>query len=743
MSGGGKKSQIIGYKYYFGIHMGLGMPIDELVAIKADGKEVLRKSITVNGRHYINKPNLFGGDKKEGGIKGNLDVMLGDENQTVASALRNMLGGLVPAFRGLATVFYDGQISAMSPYPKPWTFLRRGGEKLFGSSPWYLAKMHIWLANGKIRAMNPAHILYLIYTSPNFRGISTVRMDDAAWRAAADRLHAEGLGLCLEWRKSDSYKNFVDTVIAHIGAEVYDDRRTGLISIRLMRDDYNPADLQLFDENSGLLEIDEDTRPSQDAMPSEVIVKYVDAIDGESRQVRAVNAAIAASAGGRSAEVVSYPGVPTGEIAGRLAQRDLRIKTSSLRRFKVTLDRRGRDLHPGQVFKIRSLRRGIDQVVVRAGRVDDQFLVDGKIVVTAIQDVFGLPAASYVAIPEQVWEPPNRDALPITVRRLVEAAWRDVVMQLDPANIDKLDGTEATLAVLARPPSHMTYNFNIAERIGSDYEVGMAADFCPNALIETLLPKTQSAVTVSLSDVYLFDLVTVGQAALVNDEIMRVSAVTVNNQVTLERGCVDTTPAPHSANSRIWFYDAGVGVSDSVFAAGTSVTTKLLSNTSANQLSLASAPSDSIAFVGRIGKPYPPARLRIDGRIYPDLVETDEVVVSWVGRNRLTQDDQLIPTTTANIVPEPNTTYTARLLKSGTSTQLAYESGITGTTVTFTGVGYVGYVDAEVWSVRDGIDSLQKHTHTFYLDPSDYLSTEVGERLITESDDYLLVEEAE
>ncbi|MDF5987625.1 hypothetical protein P4131_25575 [Pseudomonas aeruginosa] len=42
---------------------------------------------------------------------------------------------------------------------------------------------------------------------------------------------------------------------SHIGAEVYPNRQTGQISIRLLRDDYNVADLPLFDEDSGLLEI--------------------------------------------------------------------------------------------------------------------------------------------------------------------------------------------------------------------------------------------------------------------------------------------------------------------------------------------------------------------------------------------------------------------------------------------------------------------------------------------------------
>lgn len=741
---GSPKKVTVGYKYYFGIHMGLGMPLDELVAIRVGGKEAWRGSVTGNQSFAINQPNLFGGDKKEGGINGTIDVMMGDESQAASTRLVSMLGGLVPAFRGLATAFYDGQISSMTPYPKVWEFLRRGGERLFDGSPWYASKMHIWLAGGQVRAMNPAHILYLVFTSPRFRGISPSRMDDAAWRAAADKLHAEGLGLCLEWRRNDSYKNFVDTVLAHIGADVFDDRKTGLISIRLTRDDYNPEMLPLFDEDAGLLELNEDTRPSQESAPSELIVTYVDAIDGNQRQVRAVNAGVAARAGGRSAEKVDYPGAPTGDIAARLAQRDLRIKTSSLRRFKVVLDRRGRDIHPGQPFRIRSLRRGIDQIVVRAGRVDDQFLVDGKVVVTAIQDVFGLPQTSYVAVPPQGWPAPVREAVPAVNRRLVELTWRDVVSQLDPANVELLDGTEAVLGALAEPPSSMSFNFNIARRVGGSgaFAVGETGDWCPSAVIADAIPRGQSAVTVTLSSASRLELVAVGHAALLNNEILRVSAINTSTfTVTLQRGCIDTVPGIHATGSRIWFYDAGAGVDETVWTQGVGLQVKLLTNTSIEQLAVAAAPTDSITFNGRIGKPYPPARLRINNEIYPALVDTSNVSLSWAHRDRISQSDQVIDTTVGSIGPEPGTTYSARIIRQDNSAVLASLTGISGTAVTLLDVDYIGNVVAEVWSVRGGIESLQRHTHAFYLDASVYLVTEAGDNLMTEAGDYLITEE--
>ncbi|HCL3227379.1 TPA: hypothetical protein N2A18_006650, partial [Pseudomonas aeruginosa] len=176
------KAQTVGFRYYFDIHFALGKKVDEVCAIRASGKTAWKGSITSNGQVRINAPELFGGDKGEGGLDGTLDVLFGEEDQGVLPRLAAMLGGLVPAFRGVTTCFYSGLVTAMNPYPKTWEILRRGGNRLWDGNPWYPEKQFIWLADGQIKAMNPAHILYLVYTGRDFRGLARTRMDEASWR---------------------------------------------------------------------------------------------------------------------------------------------------------------------------------------------------------------------------------------------------------------------------------------------------------------------------------------------------------------------------------------------------------------------------------------------------------------------------------------------------------------------------------------------------------------------------------
>ncbi len=98
------KAQTVGFRYYFDIHFALGKKVDEVCAIRASGKTAWKGSITSNGQVRINAPELFGGDKGEGGLDGTLDVLFGEEDQGVLPRLAAMLGGLVPAQPSTAAI---------------------------------------------------------------------------------------------------------------------------------------------------------------------------------------------------------------------------------------------------------------------------------------------------------------------------------------------------------------------------------------------------------------------------------------------------------------------------------------------------------------------------------------------------------------------------------------------------------------------------------------------------------------
>lgn len=122
MSSGGK-TQTVGYRYLFGIHMGIGRgPVDELCEIKVGDKRAWLGSVTSNASVPIDAYTLFGGEEKEGGVRGTLEVMMGGPTQTAGGGLAAMLGGPLPGYRRMFTVFFDGIVAMINPYPKPWKF---------------------------------------------------------------------------------------------------------------------------------------------------------------------------------------------------------------------------------------------------------------------------------------------------------------------------------------------------------------------------------------------------------------------------------------------------------------------------------------------------------------------------------------------------------------------------------------------------------------------------------------------
>src|SRR5690606_17792009 len=86
---GPRKSVTVGYRYYFGIHMGLNLgECDEIIEIKVADRTAWSGSATTNTSIWIDEPELFGGDESEGGIVGTLDVMMGGPDQPVIRGSR-------------------------------------------------------------------------------------------------------------------------------------------------------------------------------------------------------------------------------------------------------------------------------------------------------------------------------------------------------------------------------------------------------------------------------------------------------------------------------------------------------------------------------------------------------------------------------------------------------------------------------------------------------------------------------
>ena len=145
MGGGGGGDVTVGYKYYVGMHMALCHgPCDKLVQVRVGGKTAWVGNHT-GGALTINKPSLFGGEKREGGIEGQIDIDMGGPDQGQNSYLAAKLGSsLLPAFRGVMCAVLRQVYIGMNPYLKDWGWLvQRIHTRSGGVAQWYDAKAQV------------------------------------------------------------------------------------------------------------------------------------------------------------------------------------------------------------------------------------------------------------------------------------------------------------------------------------------------------------------------------------------------------------------------------------------------------------------------------------------------------------------------------------------------------------------------------------------------------------------------
>lgn len=744
MSGAGGKSGsvTVGYRYSMDIHMGLCLAVDEIVEIRAGDVPIYplngQPTITTDETVPVNAYEAFGGDKKEGGILGFLTVMMGGAAQVVNGAIKARMGGRVPDFRGAVTLYFSGIICALNPYPKAWSFrVRRTNAGWQDDVVWQPSLAAIWLAGGTIKAMNAAHIIYEAATNKAWgRGMDTAIVDEGSLLDCANTLIDEELGLCLRWNKQDELQTFVQQVVDHVSAAVFISRETGLLTMKLIRGDYDPEDLPLFDYNSGLLEIEESDTAAPDTAVNEVVVKFRDPILKEERSTRVQNLASLQSLGGAvNNRTVTYAGLPTLDLAARVAQRDLRVLSTALKKYSVRLDRRAWKINPGDVFRVSAPDKGIQTAILRVGKVTHGALVDGAIQVEAMIDVFGLPASAFIAEEPAGWTPPDRTAQVITTRLLREATYRDLYRATRPADLALIDDTAAFLYTAAKKPSALTLSYDILSHVtGELYARRAGSGFVPTAVMTTALGL--------FDDEFDFDsgtsllLVEVGDALQIGGEILSVLDIDrgldgVSGTLTVARGCVDTLPQAHSIGAKIFFTDEQYGSDRREYTAGETVSVKMLSVTSSQVLDPSLAAEDTIDTVARQGRPYPPGNLKVnDARYGTAPAVVGDVVLTWAHRDRLLQQDQLVGHEEASIGPEAGTTYVVRAyVDPGDLVPVRTVTGIAGATWTYTDAmaivdGIAGNVTFELESIRDGLTSFSKYrfsvAHSTYGAALDY-----------------------
>ncbi|MGH3260574.1 MAG: hypothetical protein ACRDNS_01125, partial [Trebonia sp.] len=240
---------------------------------------------------------------------------------------------------------------------------------------------------------------------------------------------------------------------------------------------------------------------------------------------------------------------------------------------------------------------------------------------------------------------------------------------------------------------------------GTTWQVSGTGPFAPSGLLEAGIAQEAGPTQATLIDGVNLALVKLPCEVLIDTEIMRCDALSsTTGIVTLARGCVDTVPAAHVAGARVWFTDGWTAAAGTEFITGETIQAKLLTQAGSGTLDPSLAPTASLTLNERQIRPYVPS-IVLNGSRYPASV-TAPVTVGLARRNRLTQADQLIDATQADITPEANQTASVTFKTSG-GTTLSQQPGITGNAAAPWSPSSTGTYTITVQAVRDGFNSWQ------------------------------------
>lgn len=889
---GSSSKQTVGYWYYMGLHFAVCYgPVDSLLRILIGDRLAWSGTVTGNETIEIDAGDLFGGKKREGGVEGDLDVMMGAADQVANDYLSDQIEGLMPAFRGvLSLVFKGGRIAANNPYVKPWAFMvRRITSSWFGGSAWYPEKASIegigegeasvfreyfdscnldqyGLIQGdttdpfsiieiddncaiqtstgeghnvigrelgrigkvfKIRAkvrlisidsddagsfslrdednnivfdlnacresaidslrrpvvgffdqsgllqtpigsgalttnrwyqfesefdqdsnefactltdltdmsvfgtanvsvtdrpaakllcftnddfngagtaafdeieiyiddplvgMNPAHIVYQSLTDPTWGlGYPVAQIDEDSFEAAADTLFDEGLGLCMIWNQQSSIEDFVQQVLDHMGGLYYADPKTGKFKLKLLRNDYDPETLTIYDESS-IISIDKFERPGYGETVNEITVVFDDFSIGKESAITVQDLANIQAQGAVVSQTRQYPGLPTSTLAARIGERDLIAASTPLAKCQITVNRSAWEEAPGEVIKVSWDKLGLNEVIFRVLTINYGTLDNGRLVIDLAEDVYGLPASSYSVQEPGGFVPPNTSPSPANIQDVLETPYWDIARGISAADLSFLDPTSGFVMAVASTTNGLNLGFDIYTRISpAEYATNdVSGTFSPSALTTAALGRSDTIVpfgsSIRTSSVSVGDRVLVGTGAAA--EFMEVIGFDSDGNLEVNRGILDTTPQEHASGARLFFNQSDFGVDTTERSLGDVVDVKLSVFSTGGELGIATATAMQIEMAQRFYRPYPPGKIRLNGENFPATVEND-VTVTWAHRDRLQQLVSYVSQDENSIGPEAGTIYNvyyyledvlvhSDIAVSGTTSNYVYELG--------------------------------------------------------------------
>jgi len=741
-------------EYRLSVGLGFCLTADELVEISVNEKQAWSGSASDNTVLNINRPDLFGGQKKEGGLVGNIHVLFGGEDQVLPQEIAARHGLSVadaPAYRGLTTLWFVGSGESSGGFAgtsffntlidgidniavgtrNTRGFLWSMNSPIIAQNVWArfrrkpkttLDQTHAIVETDGRKDANPAHWIWELLTDPGFgMGGDPALLDAAAFEAAAETLFNENFGVSFVWLRQTTVEAMVKEMLDLIQASVFLHPRTGLLTLKLFRDDYDIETLKHISPVNATLR--NYKKRSFGEATNQITASWTDPVN-EQESTLTVHDLASAEIQGPVATTLDYYPIRNAQLAGELAARDMRAVSALLDSADVELDRSFWDVEPGEPVLLTWPEYGIESAVVRFGRVDYGRAGDGKIKSSVLQDLWSLEKTPTVIAPPTGWEDPSvppADADAVRVFTLPAYFTFNASLQQSPvdlsepevlagvlAHVEDMDGFDYELAADETSPGGET----IAVSKGAKTLIDLAVleDAIPAEAV-TVLPITLWTDIDFAPKVGGFVLLGTTDTA---QELCLVTAADEDGW-TVARGVLDTVPQAWAAGTPAWAINPGVKIADeqTVWAPGATASYKVLPRTSQGTLDPDDATPATAVMTERPWLPLRPANVALNGVSFGDIDVTagGDIIVTWATRNRLTEDSQVLSWTDGPVAPEFRQETVVSVYDE--TDALVFEQGglWTENELTLAKADFDAYesLRIEVWSRRDDYESLQRY----------------------------------
>jgi len=481
-------------------------------------------------------------------------------------------------------------------------------------------------------------------------GFPSSDIDLTNFQGAGNTLFNEGNGFSMLLDNRIEAEELLNEIERQIDGIIYLDRRTNKFKITLARGGYDIDSVPEIVDNDNLVSLTEWSRGTWEETSNQVRVSFTDRsrdyFDTFAQAHDLANLRI------QQGEVVSseltFPGVKNKSLANHIASRELKALSAPLARATAVVTRDFHEINPGDVVSVTDADLGVTKFPMRVGKISYGTLLDGKITMSLVQDIFEF-ATPFFAEPDATrWTLPEQpvEAAPEEENVVFEAPLAFTIRDKDQPDVsDRFwassrgqtgfeisqrfwQRNHPTIPSGAFVDSGESFAFMLIGTLGADLGVGtpnpttspLRLDAGPDTLADMLEEFAQGP---SASDIgqNLTNLI------LVDDEFMAVTTATDQgthiNLGGVYRGLLDSAAAAHSSGTPVYLLFTGGALSFDSIPQTNVVDVQLRQESRFDVVTELEATTLQFQMANRTLSPYPPSELELNGNRYDTTVDLD------------------------------------------------------------------------------------------------------------------------